>query len=52
MQPYAENDPRAGTMLPETERVAARVIVLPTGETIDPEAISKICEIIRKSSRQ
>jgi dTDP-4-amino-4,6-dideoxygalactose transaminase len=52
MQPYAEDDPEAGNMLPETERVAARVIVLPTGETIDPESISKICKIIRKSHRQ
>jgi len=52
MQPYAEDDPQAGTMLPETEKVAARVIVLPTGQTIDPKTISTICDIIKRSHRQ
>jgi dTDP-4-amino-4,6-dideoxygalactose transaminase len=48
MQPYAGDNPDLSLSLPATEKVAPRVIVLPTGETVDPEKISKICRIIKK----
>ena len=47
MEPYASDNPHAGIMLPETERLANRVMSLPTGTAIETEDISKICEIIR-----
>lgn len=47
MEPYRSYFPHAGLLLPETERVAARVIVLPTGTAVDPHQIQRICRIIR-----
>lgn len=52
MQPYATENPNAAKLLSETEKVAARVIVLPTGQTIDSKTIAKICDIIKKAHRQ
>jgi dTDP-4-amino-4,6-dideoxygalactose transaminase len=49
MEPYYSLQPNAGLLLPETERVAARVIVLPTGQTVDDEMVGRVCEIIRKA---
>jgi len=46
MQPYAAENPNAYKGLPETELVAARVLVLPTGQTVDRDMISRICSII------
>jgi dTDP-4-amino-4,6-dideoxygalactose transaminase len=50
MEPYRSLQPNAGLLLPETERIAARVIVLPTGQTVDEETVGCVCEIIRKAS--
>jgi dTDP-4-amino-4,6-dideoxygalactose transaminase len=36
-----------GLLLPESERVAARVIVLPTGQTVEVETVARICGIFR-----
>jgi len=47
MEPYRTTQPGAGKRLPETERVAARVIVLPTGQVVDEEAVRCVCKIIR-----
>ena len=47
MHPYVMDHPEAQRNLPATELVAPRVVVLPTGETIDPQMISRICKIIR-----
>lgn len=47
MEPYASYYPHAGLLLPITERVAKRVIVLPTGLAITPSEIEKICSLIR-----
>jgi dTDP-4-amino-4,6-dideoxygalactose transaminase len=47
MEPYRSFFPHAGLLLPETERVAAKVVVLPTGNTIGAEEIAGICRIIR-----
>jgi dTDP-4-amino-4,6-dideoxygalactose transaminase len=47
MEPYRSYFPHAGLLLPVTERVARRVIVLPTGTAVGPEEIKTICGIIR-----
>lgn len=48
MEPYRSLQPNAGLLLPETEKLAARVIVLPTGQTVHEETIMRICNIIRE----
>ena len=47
MEPYRSLYPYAGMLLPETERVAARVIVLPTGTSLNEKDVSAVCEILR-----
>jgi dTDP-4-amino-4,6-dideoxygalactose transaminase len=47
MEPYRSFFPHAGLMLPATERVAQRLLVLPTGTTIGESEISGICAVIR-----
>ena len=39
--------PHAGLLLPETERLAQRIVVLPTGTAIGEEEISGICGVLR-----
>jgi dTDP-4-amino-4,6-dideoxygalactose transaminase len=45
MQPYRAEQPNARMLLPNTERVAKRVIVLPTGQQTTPEEVAKICKV-------
>lgn len=52
MEPYRSLQPNAGLLLPETERVAARVIVLPTGQMVDEETVARVCEIIRNAAKK
>ena len=47
MQPYASSMPDVGSRLPITERLASRVLVLPTGTAVSDEQIEIICEILR-----
>jgi len=47
MEPYRSYFPHAHLLLPVTEEVAKRVLVLPTGSTIDPQSIDTICQIVR-----
>jgi dTDP-4-amino-4,6-dideoxygalactose transaminase len=47
MEPYHSYFPHASLVLPETEKVCQRVIVLPNGTCVDGQAISKICQVIR-----
>ena len=47
MEPYRSLQPNAALLLSETERVAAKVIVLPTGQTVDEETVRRVCGIIR-----
>src|SRR5512135_615398 len=47
MEPYRSLYPHAGLLLPVTERVAARVLLLPTGTAIGPDTASTICDILR-----
>lgn len=47
MEPYKSLNPNVYLFLTETERVAAQVMTLPTGQVITPEIIGSICSIIR-----
>lgn len=47
MEPYRSHQPHAGLLLPQTEAVASRLLVLPTGTTIDRDDIATICSILR-----
>jgi len=51
MEPYRSLQPNAHLLLPETERVAARVVVLPTGESVTVETIARICNVIASGGR-
>lgn len=47
MSPYRDLYPHARLMLPVTERVADRVIVLPTGTTVDSEHVQCVLDVLR-----
>lgn len=47
MEPYRSYFPHAGLLLPETEKLTERIIILPTGTGVSSEEITKICDIIR-----
>jgi dTDP-4-amino-4,6-dideoxygalactose transaminase len=47
MEPYSSLFPNANLLLPETERVAANVVVLPTGQSTSVEMIFAICGIMK-----
>jgi dTDP-4-amino-4,6-dideoxygalactose transaminase len=47
MEPYRSFFPHAGLLLPETERLSQKILVLPTGSTISEQDISAICSVIR-----
>ncbi|MEI6491217.1 MAG: DegT/DnrJ/EryC1/StrS family aminotransferase [Verrucomicrobiota bacterium] len=46
MEPYRSLQPNARLLLPETERIAARVIVLPTGQEVSGETVARVCSLI------
>jgi dTDP-4-amino-4,6-dideoxygalactose transaminase len=52
MEPYRSHFPHAGLLLPHTEEVARRVLVLPTGTAIGPQEILGVCDIIRTALAQ
>lgn len=47
MKPYRELFPHAGLMLPNTQEVADRVVVLPSGATLGSEEIATVTMVIR-----
>jgi dTDP-4-amino-4,6-dideoxygalactose transaminase len=47
MEPYRSFFPNAGILLPETEKLCNRIMVLPTGTAVDDASISTICRILR-----
>lgn len=47
MEPYRSLQPWVAQRLPATQRVAARVLVLPTGESVQPDELKQVCAIIR-----
>jgi dTDP-4-amino-4,6-dideoxygalactose transaminase len=52
MEPYRSLYPYAGHLLPETERMSARIMVLPTGTAMSVEDIGKVCGLICAASTQ
>ncbi len=52
MEPYRSFFPHAGLLLPETERVAARVLVLPNGTALGAKEIQTVGGLIRLSLAQ
>jgi dTDP-4-amino-4,6-dideoxygalactose transaminase len=52
MEPYRSRVRSSAHGLPETDRIAARVLVLPTGQTVQRESIATICRIIRQALEQ
>ena len=52
MEPYKSFYPNAHLLLPNTERLAARIMVLPTGTAVAVEDIGKVCAIIRTALSQ
>lgn len=47
MKPYRELYPHAGLLLPNTQQVADRVVVLPTGTTMTVEMVKTVTDVIR-----
>ncbi len=47
LEPYRTAFPDAGSRLPATEALANRVLVLPTGTAVGPDAVASICEIVQ-----
>jgi dTDP-4-amino-4,6-dideoxygalactose transaminase len=52
MEPYRSCYPDVGARLPVTEKVADRVLLLPTGTSVGKEEIATICSIIRGAIRK
>ena len=50
MMPYRELFPHAGLLLRNTEEVAERVIVLPTGPGVTPETAIRIVKLIERAA--
>lgn len=46
-EPYRSYFPHAGLLLPETEKLSARVMFLPTGVSMNPDKIIKITNLIK-----
>jgi dTDP-4-amino-4,6-dideoxygalactose transaminase len=51
MEPYRSYYPNAHLLLPETERIAARILVLPTGTALSAQEARTICQIIATALR-
>lgn len=47
MEPYKTLQPDAAKNLPETEKVSARVIVLPTGQAVGVQTVQRVCGVIK-----
>jgi len=47
MEPYRSYFPHAGLLLPETERLAKRVLALPTGTSIGKKEVNSIGHLLR-----
>jgi dTDP-4-amino-4,6-dideoxygalactose transaminase len=52
MEPYRSTNPDGNRFLPETERVAARVLLLPTGASVSETDIARVCKILRAATAQ
>ncbi len=47
MEPYRSYFPHTRFLLPQTERLSQRVMLLPSGTAVNEDAIGKICDVIR-----
>ncbi len=47
MEPYRSYFPHAGLLLRQTEKLAERVLSLPTGTAVSRQEIMEICQILR-----
>lgn len=47
MEPYRSNFPHAGLLLPQTEALCQRVVLLPTGTGINASDMLNICALLR-----
>jgi len=52
MEPYRSQFPDAHLGLPETERIAPRILLLPTGQTISQATIAAVCGLVRAALEQ
>jgi dTDP-4-amino-4,6-dideoxygalactose transaminase len=52
MEPYRSRYAQASLSLPETERLAAKVLCLPTGTSVGQAEISAICQIVQFLARE
>jgi dTDP-4-amino-4,6-dideoxygalactose transaminase len=51
MEPYRSYYPNAHLLLPETERIAVRILVLPTGTAMSVQEVQTVCQIIAAAVR-
>ena len=49
MEPYRTLFPDAHLLLPGTERVATRVLSLPTGTAVSDADVTAVCDIVRQA---
>jgi dTDP-4-amino-4,6-dideoxygalactose transaminase len=47
MEPYRSYYPHAGLMLPETEELVKKVLILPTGVSVGEPEVEKVCGILK-----
>src|SRR6185295_3590900 len=47
MEPYRSYYPHAGLMLPATEKLVAKVLILPTGTSVTEPEVEQVCRIIK-----
>ncbi len=47
MEPYRSLFPHAGLLLPNTEKLASRIMLLPTGTSVSTDEITRVCGVIR-----
>jgi dTDP-4-amino-4,6-dideoxygalactose transaminase len=47
MEPYRSFFPHASLLLAETERLARKIVVLPTGTAINEADVAAVCQVIR-----
>lgn len=47
MEPYRTLFPHLARSLPQTEAIASRILVLPTGQSVDRDQIRRVCRLLR-----
>jgi hypothetical protein len=47
MEPYRSRYPHAGLLLPTTESVAERVLLLPNGTALSEDQVREICSVLK-----